>query len=620
MLLPLKPVGRFRFWADLAAGVTAATAILVLVGWTADEAILKSIVPGLVAMNPLTAVCFLLTAVALALGARPRSRWAHLVGLGCALVVATIGCTRLMAYVLGWNLPLDRLLFASSLGDNRMAPNTALHFVVLGAALLAALLPRGRTAGQFLALAAAGGSALALVGYAFGAEAFFGIASYIPMALNTAILLQVISWGALALHPQEGVMGVFCSPAAGGIMARRLLPIAVLLPVGLGWLRIRGERLGLYDTEFGVALLVCLTIILFLMAICWTARALNLADAEREVAQRQLRQAHAELELRVAQRTAELAEVNRDLAQKNQENEMFIYSVSHDLRSPLVNLQGFSNELKMVCDDAARLFEEPGVPEALRRRGQLLLGEGMAEPLHFIQTAVTRLSTIIDALLRLSRVGRVEFKLQEVDVGATVTRIVESMAGTIGELDATVTIRDLPTAWGDAAAIEQVFANLVGNALKYLDRSRKGFIEIGVVQDSVNLPGGESRMNRYYVRDNGLGIPGAHQTKIFQIFQRAHPQMAAGEGMGLAIVKRVVERHGGQVSVESAAGSGSTFYIDLPAKSTAVRGTGFATGADDPRERADQDGMRSTDDFAGGGRSGSCAPRAAELAAGGYRQ
>ena len=620
MLVPITPAGRCCFWTDLAAGVTAAAAILVLLGWTADEAILKSIVPGLVAMNPLTAVCFLLTALALGLCVRRRSRWAPLVGLGCALVVATIGGTRLAAYVLGWNLPLDRLLFASSLGDNRMAPNTALHFVVLGAALLAAPLPRARAAAQLLALAAAGGSSLALVGYAFGAEAFFGVASYIPMALNTAMLLQVTSWGVLAMHPHEGVLGVFSSPAAGGIMARRLLPIAILLPVVLGWLRIRGERLGLYDTEFGVALLVCLTIILFLMAIGWTARALNLADAEREVAQRQLRQAHAELELRVAQRTEELAEVNRDLAQKNQENEMFIYSVSHDLRSPLVNLQGFSNELKMVCDDAARLFEEPELPEALRRRGQSLLGEGVAESLHFIQTAVTRLSTIIDALLRLSRVGRVEFKTQEVDVRATVTRIVESMAGTIGELDATVTIRDLPTAWGDAAAIEQVFANLVGNALKYLDRSRKGFIEIGAVEDSANVARGDSRMNRYYVRDNGLGIPRAHQMKIFQIFQRAHPQMAAGEGMGLAIVKRVVERHGGQVSVESVAGSGSTFYVELPATSTAVRGNRFEPGPSDQRERGSRDGMRSANDSTSGGRPGTCAPRAAELATGGNRQ
>ena len=120
----------------------------------------------------------------------------------------------------------------------------------------------------------------------------------------------------------------------------------------------------------------------------------------------------------------------------------------------------------------------------------------------------------------------------------------------------------LPPALGDAAALEQVFANLIGNALNYLDSRRPGTIEIG----SVDVPPGGSMpdVTTYFVRDNGLGIPAASRDKIFQHFQPLHPQAAAGEGMGLALVHRVVERQGGRVWFESTPGKGSTFFISLP--------------------------------------------------------
>ena len=253
-------------------------------------------------------------------------------------------------------------------------------------------------------------------------------------------------------------------------------------------------------------------------------------------------------------------EVNRQLREKNAENEMFVYSVSHDLRSPLVNLQGFSQELKMTGQDLRALFACETLPPQVRERGLALLDQGMGESLQFIQSAVKRLGNIIDALLRLSRVGRVEYQFEWVEIADIVGRVLEALAGTIAQRGASVIMQPLPPAWGDSAALELVFANLLANALNYLDAARSGRVEVGYLPNAEKAPG----MMVFYVRDNGLGIPPAFQAKVFQVFQRAHLEAGPGEGMGLAIVRRIVERHRGMVWLESREGEGSTFYIALP--------------------------------------------------------
>ena len=241
------------------------------------------------------------------------------------------------------------------------------------------------------------------------------------------------------------------------------------------------------------------------------------------------------------ERTAELDAANRDLRQKNQENEMFVYSVSHDLRSPLVNLEGFSQELSTVCHDLRQLLNDADVPVIVRTRGIALLDGDVAESIRYIKQAVLRLSNIIDSLLRLSRAGRVEYQCHTVDAKATVVRVLDSMQLTIAERGAAVDLEDLPAIWGDPTALELVFANLIGNALKYLDPLRPGRIEIGWQN---NLwPGLNQDTVIFYVRDNGLGIAPEYHERIFQAFKRVHTQAAEGEGMGLAIVRRIVERH-----------------------------------------------------------------------------
>jgi len=274
----------------------------------------------------------------------------------------------------------------------------------------------------------------------------------------------------------------------------------------------------------------------------------------------------AALKTQLEARALELAAVNEELRQETQDNEMFIYSVSHDLRSPLVNLRGFSKELHVSCGELDNLVGDARLPEHEQRRIMHILNGDVRESLHYLRTAVSRAAAIIDALLRISRAGRLEYQWQRVSVGRVVGRVVDAMQGAISQRAATVTVRELPPAWGDPAALEQIFGNLIGNALNFLDPARGGRIEVGALEPEPVDPAEPRavRMRTYYVRDNGLGIPAAYLSKVFRAFQRLHGDVAGGEGIGLAVVRRTVERHGGRVWVESAEGAGSTFFVVLP--------------------------------------------------------
>jgi signal transduction histidine kinase len=265
----------------------------------------------------------------------------------------------------------------------------------------------------------------------------------------------------------------------------------------------------------------------------------------------------------------EIAEVDRafhemahSLAQDKQENEMFVYSVSHDLRSPLINLQGFSQELLVSYREFQQIFQDAGLPAELRQRGIKLLNEDVGESIRYIQTAVGRLSRIIDGLLRLSRAGRVEYQWQAVDVEPLVVKVIEALHDTISAQKAEINVYELPQVWGDPTAVEQIFANLIQNAVLYLDPARSGRIEVGSEDHDQTTAGAGFRV--YYVRDNGLGIPEAYHTRLFTAFSRLHAKVAQGEGVGLALVRRMVERHGGKIWLESSAGVGSTFFVALP--------------------------------------------------------
>jgi PAS domain S-box-containing protein len=266
----------------------------------------------------------------------------------------------------------------------------------------------------------------------------------------------------------------------------------------------------------------------------------------------------SDLEIRVVERTRELEITVEELQRKNQEVEAFVYIVSHDLRAPLVNVQGFVRELEesgkhlkaviQACPERERCW--PGVLP--------VLDEEIAGALHYISASAAKFERLINALLGLSRQGRQAYQMTRVNVWDLATNAVATFQQAIIEAGAEVVVDELPSVTADATALGQVFSNLIGNCLKYRSPDRPLKIEVGGQV--------EVGMVHYWVRDNGLGIPEYGKTKLFQVFQRFHSQQAEGEGMGLAIAHRIVERHGGRIWAESQEGQGATFHFSLPAR------------------------------------------------------
>jgi signal transduction histidine kinase len=306
----------------------------------------------------------------------------------------------------------------------------------------------------------------------------------------------------------------------------------------------------------GVVLLAVFGFGSWKLAQAWAAQ----AAAEAEV-----RRVNAGLEVTVAERThelhqivVELDETNAELARKNEEMESMIYTASHDLRSPLVNIQGFSQRLEKAKGDIDVRLAQEDVPEAVRSSLARVLGERMPAALGFIKSSSLKMDSLINGLLRLSRVGRVQLTLQPLDMNTMMHDIVGTLTIQIQQAGASVTVGDLPPCLADAAQINQVFTNLIDNAIKYRDPVRPLTITL---QGSVH----DARV-RYTVADTGLGIAEEFQPKVWQLFHRLDPNGAvAGEGLGLTLVRRILERLHGHITLTSKAGDGSCFTIELPA-------------------------------------------------------
>lgn len=266
---------------------------------------LKSVLPSLVTMKANTAIGFLLSGVSLWLmheqkAAKLKRRIAQL----CSFTVALIGLLTLSQYLFGWNLGIDQLVFRERPGAvgtshlGRMAPNTALNFLLLGFALLL-LSPRVRRyhwLAHFLTLVAALVSLQPLLGYVYGVESLYGITSYTQMALHTALTFIVLCVGILFSRPHWGLMRSVTSSSAGGFIARRLLLAAIAIPSVLGYLILQGYRAGLYNAPFGMSLLVMANSIVFAVWIWQNAQTLDQLDTHRKRAQKALQ--HSEKRFR----------------------------------------------------------------------------------------------------------------------------------------------------------------------------------------------------------------------------------------------------------------------------------------------------------------------------------
>ena len=262
------------------AGLAATIATLAMAGWIVDSAPLRGVLIGQAPMNPITALAVICAAVALwIVNSESASATARRVALGLALLAAALGAAKLACYAAGRSLVVDRLLFPASVEalDNQIAPNTALALCLIGAALAAidSKLRSERWLAEWLALAGGLISLLALVGYAYGVQRFFGVGQYTPMALNTALAGALLSVGILLARPDRGLMVALTSPNAGGRMIRQILPVAIILPIALGWLLLRGEEAGFYDVLFETALLALATVVVLGILLWHAATWLN---------------------------------------------------------------------------------------------------------------------------------------------------------------------------------------------------------------------------------------------------------------------------------------------------------------------------------------------------------
>ena len=530
--------------------------VLVLTGWAFNIQPLIRLLPSVVAMNPMTAVGFVLAGVCCwilnrraagglkanvmgegsvpqffrvgggknwELTPRPANDfWTFVIGGG----VATIGLLRLLESVLGLDLRVDQLLFpnkvtgGSGFPPSEMAPNTALNFLLCGLALLLFDVETRQRIypSQGLILVAGWVALLAIIGYTYRVLLFYRLGAGLPMSLDTAVGFALFCGSFLSGQPARGVLGVITSRTTGGAMARRLLPMAVLIPWGLGAMLLVSEEAGYFGKEFAVSIFAVASIILFTFLLWWNAKLLYQVDIERTGAENQLRQASANL-----QRS------NTDLQQ-------FAYLASHDLFEPLRMVSSY-----------LQLLEH-------RYKGKL--DPQASEFIHFAIDGAGRMEALINDLLAYSRVDMRGRTLEPTESEKAFESAMANLKVAIEESGATVSHEPLPAVMGDIVQLTQLFQNLIGNAIKFRG-PRPPRVEVRAQRRDSEWV--------FSVHDNGIGIQPKDIPRLFVIFQRLHTrQEYAGTGMGLAICKKIVERHGGRIWVESALGEGSTFLFALP--------------------------------------------------------
>jgi signal transduction histidine kinase len=270
-------------------------------------------------------------------------------------------------------------------------------------------------------------------------------------------------------------------------------------------------------------------------------------------------QQREKLFLTVEAQNQQLEANQQELSLKNEELQSIVYISSHDLKTPLVNINGFSAMLIEHCDEMKELLKKCATDTDTKKEITSLLNDGIPTDLEYIATSTKRMQRLIEGLLQVSRIGTVEIKTKNINMNDLVSEIIDNVKYKTEDLDAEIALEYLPDCTGNKHQITQVFTNLIDNALKYLSPKRKGRIKItGKTKNKESI---------YCIEDNGIGINPAYHGKVFEIYHRLDPQTSTeGDGLGLTIVRRILDRHKGRIWLESELEKGSKFFVAIPAK------------------------------------------------------
>ena len=519
----------------LAGGIAATVGMMVLLGWDLDIEAFKRLAPGLPAMNPTTASCFVAIGTVLTLDkSETCAPWRDWAATLVAVLVMIVGAVKVADLIAGTDSGIDRQIFPvklaapGTLNINSMAPNTAVNFILVGVAILlnAVRRPSVSVVGEICTLLTLVLSAIAIVGYAYGSLGLYQVRAYFPMALHTATTFLLVSVGLLAAAPRFGVTAILTSRHLGGTITRRLLPGVIFLPFLFGFAWLEGTQTNLFNPVNGIALFVSANIVVLAAIVIAIAMRLDLTAIKLE--------AH----------TLALQEANYAADAANRAKSEFLANMSHEIRTPLNGVLGMLEIL-----------------------GHTGLDDQQVRMLATIRTSAQSLLAIINDVLDFSKIeaGQLNIEL----VASDLTEVIETTArlflGAATAKESTLRCYVASSLRGqfrtDPVRLRQILGNLVSNAIKFTPAGR-----ITVTADLV-LEQGSRPFLCLVVADSGIGISAAAQARLFRPFVQADESTTrrfGGTGLGLSICGRLTELMGGTIGLHSVEGQGTRLTVMIP--------------------------------------------------------